>query len=173
MASVRARQKKNVAETEDHSAPPRPEENETSVNVIKTENLRPGAGGHLDNVLAASLLPLTLLTSLLTSTDPVSSMYRNLCSSSLGLVLVTSHTYIRDVWRRDDSIQGNLSLTHLLLAALSLAFLPPNTQHNYYVTFWTIISFRPLLALTLRKFPLSFSFGEASILCQGLSLIHI
>ena len=167
MTGTRARQKKTVADTEDHSAPSHPEEKETSVNVIKTENLRPGAGGHLDNLLAASLLPLTLLTSLLTSADPVSSVYRNLCSSSLGLILVTSHTYIRDVWRRDDTIQGNLSLTHLLLAALSLAFLPPNTQHNYYVTFWTIITFRPILALTLRKFPLSFSFGEASILCQG------
>ena len=97
----------------------------------------------------------------------MSSVYRNLCSSSLGLILVTGHTYIRDVWRRDETIQGNLSLTHLLLAALSLATLPPDTQHNYYVTFWTIITFRPLLALILRKFPLSFSFGEASILCQG------
>ena len=97
----------------------------------------------------------------------MSSVFRNLCSSSLGLILVTSHTYIRDIWRRDDTIQGNLSLTHLLLAALSLALLPPNTQHNYYVIFWTIITFRPLLAFTLRKFPLSFSFGEASILCQG------
>ena len=168
MADTRARQRKNVPET-DIAAPPRSQSQSevTSLNVIKIENLRPGAGGHLDNLLASCLLPLTLLTSMLTSAGPVSSVYRNLCSSSLGLILVASHTYIRDIWRRDDTIQGNLSLTHLLLAALSLALLPPNTQHNYYVIFWTIITFRPLLALTLRKFPLSFSFGEASILCQG------
>ena len=168
MAGARARQRKNVSETDIAAAPQsQSQSEETSLNVIRIENLRPGAGGHLDNLLTSCLLPLALLTSMLTSADPVSSVFRNLCSSSLGLILVTSHTYIRDIWRRDDTIQGNLSLTHLLLAALSLALLPPNTQHNYYVIFWTIITFRPLLAFTLRKFPLSFSFGEASIMCQG------
>lgn len=169
MAGARARRNisKTVAERDNCPTSSEPQEEVQSVNVIQIANLRPGSGGHLDNLLASVLLPLTLLTSRLTSADPVTSVYRNLCSASLGLVLVTAHTYSRDVWRRDDTVQGNLSLIHLLLAALSLALFPPNTQHNYYVIFWIIITFRPLLATTLRKFPLSFSFGEASIICQG------
>merc|ERR1719350_2235553 len=108
MAGTRARQRNNVPET-DIVAPPQSQSQPevTSLNVIKIENLRPGAGGHLDNLLASCLLPLTLLTSMLTSPGPVSSVYRNLCSSSLGLILVASHTYLRDIWRRDDTIQGN------------------------------------------------------------------
>ena len=118
MAGARARQRKNVSETDIAAAPQsQSQSEETSLNVIRIENLRPGAGGHLDNLLTSCLLPLALLTSMLTSADPVSSVFRNLCSSSLGLILVTSHTYIRDIWRRDDTIQGNLSLTHLLLVA--------------------------------------------------------
>ena len=132
-------------------------------------SLGPGASFLLlGDLVTSSLLPLVMLTSMLASSY-VSLVYSNLCRAGLGLGLSAWLTYITDLASENNS-QRSLSLPHLGAAALTLFLFPSSTRTNTYSIYWAIISLRPLTMWLVFKFPQSFSFGEATLICQSVIL---
>jgi len=132
-------------------------------------SLGPGASFLLlGDLITSSLLPLVMLTSMLASSY-VSLVYSNLCRAGLGLGLSAWLTYITDLASETNS-QRSLSLPHLGAAALTLFLFPSSTRTNTYTIYWAIICLRPLTMWLVFKFPQSFSFGEATLICQSVIL---
>ena len=123
----------------------------------------------LGDLITSSLLPLVMLCSMLPSSS-VSLVYTNLCRASLGLGLSAWLTYITDLGP-DSSSERSLSLPHLGAAALTLFLFPTSARTNTYIIYWAIICLRPLTMWMVSKFPKSFSFGEASLICQACILV--
>ena len=65
----------------------------------------------------------------------------------------------------------NLSTLHICLAALQLYILPPDSRNNCYILYWTVLALRPVILWMVRKFPGSFSYGEASLISQSALLL--
>lgn len=120
----------------------------------------------LGDLLTSSLLPLVMLCSMLPSSS-VSEVYSNLCRASLGLVLSSWLTYITDLGPESSTSPKSISLPHLGAAALTLFLFPSSTRTNTYTIYWAIICLRPLTMCLVSRFPQSFSFGEASLICQS------
>jgi len=106
---------------------------------------------------------------MLASSTP-SVLYINICRASLGLALSSWLTYITDMGS-DSSTAGSLSLPHLGAAALTLFLFPSETRTVTYIIYWAIITLRPCSIYLVSKFPQSFSFGEAMLICQSLILL--
>jgi len=123
----------------------------------------------LGDLITSSLLPLVMLCSMLPSSS-VSLVYTNLCRASLGLGLSAWLTYITDLDAEGPS-QRSISLPHLGTAALTLFLFPSSTRTNTYIIYWAIICLRPLTMWLVAKFPQSFSFGEATLICQSCILV--
>ena len=124
----------------------------------------------LGDLITCSLLPLALLTSIL-SFSSASLVYSNLCRAGLGLGLSAWLTYITDLASESTTPTRNLSIPHFGAAALTLFLFPSSTQYNTYTIYWAIICLRPLTLWLVSKFPQSFSFGEATLICQSCLLI--
>jgi hypothetical protein len=123
----------------------------------------------LGDLITSSLLPLIMLSSMLPSSS-VSMVYTNLCRASLGLGLSAWLTYITDLGP-DSSSERSISLPHLGAAALTLFLFPSSTRTNTYIIYWAIICLRPFTMWLVSKFPQSFSFGEATLICQSCILV--
>ena len=123
----------------------------------------------LGDLITSSLLPLVMLSSMLPSSS-VSMVYTNLCRASLGLGLSAWLTYITDLGP-DSSSERSISLPHLGAAALTLFLFPSSTRTNTYIIYWAIICLRPFTIWLVSKFPQSFSFGEATLICQSCILV--
>lgn len=148
--------------------------------AIPQDGLRQGTASHPDNLLAASLLPLALVTSLAAAPPltPVSPEFFNLSRASLGLLACAWASYLRSAVLRSADTTGNLSITHVIVASITLALSPPLTSHLppghrayvSYIIYWMMITFRPIMVLLIKKFPASFSFGEAALISQAVVL---
>ena len=119
---------------------------------------------------------ISLVSSMMTTSWPVSPLYLTISNVSLGLASASLLTYFQDCSRlfsrsgQDSPRPRYLSTLHLGLAALHLQLTPPDTRNKYYVMYWAIICQRPLMLRLVQKFPKSFSFGEAALLSQALLL---
>jgi len=132
-------------------------------------NLGHGASSlFLGDLVTSSLVPMAMLTSMLASSY-VSLIYSNLCRASLGLLLSAWLTYITDLGSESNSPRS-ISLPHLGAAALTLFLFPSSTRTITYTIYWAIICLRPLTMCLVFKFPESFSFGEATLICQSAIL---
>ena len=132
-------------------------------------SLRPGGRSAVDNIIASSLLTLGIVSFYITNTAHFSSVHNNLCKASLGILFSSWIVYFQDVGSNvSSSSPRNLNYVHLGVAGLVLYVVPPDTRYNCYIVYWVIIAFRPILLWLLRKFPGSFSYAEASLLCQAL-----
>jgi len=129
-------------------------------------HFRPLAGlsaFHLSDYPTSVLLPLCFLSSLIST--PLTPVYRNLCVTSLGLLLSSCTTLLTGF------SSSSLSLPHLASAALTLFLLPPDSRAATYAVYWAVICLQPLTRALVALFPRSFTFGEASIISQGLLLL--
>ena len=136
-----------------------------------TSSLRKGTSSLFDTIFASSLLSLSLCSSYLSSSSPTSVIYLNLCKASVGLVICSWVAYFQDIWMRPTGEPRNLSTLHIGLAALQLYILPPDSRNNCYILYWTVLALRPVILWMVRKFPGSFSFGEASLISQSALLL--
>ena len=136
--------------------------------------LRRGTSSLLDNLHCSVLLSACLVTNMMTATAPISPIYQNVWKVSQGLSTASLLTYFQDfnrlLSRREYEGPRYLSTLHLGLAALHLQLSPPDSRNKFYVMYWAIISLRPLLLKLVQRFPQSFSFGEAALVCQALIL---
>ena len=137
-------------------------------------HLRRGTSSLVDNLQCSLLLPVSLLTNLMTSSEPASPVFLSVCNVSKGLATASLFTYFQDfnrVFSRSE-YEGPryLSTLHLGLAAVHLQLTPPDTRYKYYVMYWAIISLRPLVLRLVQKFPQSFSYGEAALVSQAVLL---
>ena len=137
-------------------------------------HLRRGASSLIDNLHCCVLLSVCLVTNMMTSSLPISPIYHNVWKVSQGLTTASLLTYFQDFNRLLSSSEYEgpryLSTLHLGLAALHLQLSPPDSRNKYYVTYWAIISLRPLLLKLVQKFPQSFSYGEAALVSQAFLL---
>jgi len=136
-----------------------------------TSSLRKGTSSVFDTIFASSLLSLSLCSSYLSSSSPTSVIYLNLCKASVGLVICSWVAYFQDIWMKPTGEPRNLSTLHICLAALQLYILPPDSRNNCYILYWTVLALRPVILWMVRKFPGSFSFGEASLISQSALLL--
>ena len=148
--------------------------------AIPQDSLRQGTASHPDTLLAASLLPLALVTSLAAAPPlaPVAPEFSNLSRASLGLLACAWTSYLRSAVLRSADTTRNLSISHVIVASVTLALSPPLTSHLppghrayvSYIIYWMMITFRPIMVLLIKKFPGSFSFGEAALISQAVVL---
>ena len=71
------------------------------------ENIRKGTDSALDNLIASSLMTVSLCSSYLaTSSSLVTPVYINLCKASVGLLVCSWIAYYRDFYRRHGQVGG-------------------------------------------------------------------
>ena len=126
-------------------------------------NLRPLAAGassgiHASDVVTCFLLPLSVWC--FNAKLFMSVLGGCLCASSL-IVLVLDY--------RGGPPAGNVSILSFVPAWAAITFIPElaTSRVRMYLTFWTVLLYRPIFNRLTAVFRRSFTFGEAAVLTQG------
>jgi len=116
---------------------------------------------HISDILTSFLLPLAVYCF-------QAKLFISVLSLSLGLSSVI--VYFLDY--RGGGPTGNVSVVCFVPAWFAITFAPELTSSSVrmYLTFWTVLLYRPVFNKLIYSFKKSFSFGECSLISQGLLL---